>query len=116
MDLAESVGVLVILAMAAPLVLGVWWIHRIRAPRPPPGDEPGRAVADPPSGADTRIPLRFGVGLLLVLVVEGALVVLVPWSIAARELGPAGLLASALFVVPMLAGLLHAASRGPLEW
>lgn len=115
MDLAESVGVLVILAMAAPLVLGVWWIHRIRASRPPPGDEPGRA-ADTPSGADTRIPLRFGVGLLLVLVVEGALVVLVPWSIAARELGAAGLLASALFVVPMLAGLLHAAFRGPLEW
>jgi len=50
------------------------------------------------------------------LVVEGALVVLIPWSIAARELGAAGLLASALFVVPMLAGLLHAASRGPLEW
>jgi NADH:ubiquinone oxidoreductase subunit 3 (subunit A) len=115
LDLAESVGVLVILAMAAPLVLGVWWIHRKRSPQPPSDGQSGEP-ANPPSGATTRIPLRFGVGILLVLVVEGALVVMIPWSIAARELGAAGLLASALFIIPMLAGLLHAASRGPLEW
>lgn len=112
--MAEYVGVLAMLALAAPGVAAVWLIHRKSSPRPAPsvGSEPAERPAVP---AAPRIPIRFGVVMLVMLVVATAVVVLIPWTIAARELGAAGLLGSALFVLPMLGGLLHAASRGPLE-
>ncbi len=110
--MTESVGVLVMLALAALLIGGIGWIHRKLSPRPAAATpEP----SDPVPRTVTRIPLRFGVAVLLMLVIATAIVVLIPWTIAARELGGAGLLASALFAAPVLGGLLHAASRGPVE-
>jgi NADH:ubiquinone oxidoreductase subunit 3 (subunit A) len=109
--LAEYVGVLAMLALAAPVVAAVWLIHRKSSPRPVASadSEPAQHAAAPGPA------IRFGVVVLVMLVIETAVVVLIPWAIAARELGAAGLLGSALFVLPMLGGLLHAASRGPLE-
>lgn len=117
--MADGAGALAILALALGVVWGLLALHRWLAPRPPRSTD---AAADPPapralrSGSETRIHVRYLAAALLLLVAVVAVALAVPWAVAARELGMRGVLAFALLLVPGALGILHATSRGPLEW
>jgi NADH:ubiquinone oxidoreductase subunit 3 (subunit A) len=117
--LADGAGALAILALALGVVQGLLALHRWLAPRPARSVD---AAAGSParhglrSGSETRIHVRYLAAALLVLVAVVAVALAVPWAVVARELGMGGVLAFALLLVPGALGILHATSRGPLEW
>jgi NADH:ubiquinone oxidoreductase subunit 3 (subunit A) len=115
--LADGAGALAILALALGVVQGLLALHRWLAPRPPrSADAPAGSPRALRSGGGTRIHVRTLAAALLVLVAVVAVALALPWAVAARELGMGGVLAFALLLVPGALGILHATSRGPLEW
>jgi len=120
--LAQGAGVLVMLGLACLVVWGVAragrWLGAAGGEEGAPSLSSGSS-AEPSgerAGSGTRVHARAWVVALLVVVALAALGLLLPWAVAVRELGAAGLLGLLLLVVPPALGLLHAVARGPLEW
>lgn len=129
--MADYAGIFAMLAMGGLVVGGLLGLQRVLtsgstatgetradpAPGsdPEPGAEPVASRAGR-SGPQTRLRVGFLLGALVFLTVLAGLIGLIPWALAARELGMTGLLGFVAFTLPLLVGLLHAASRGSLEW
>jgi NADH:ubiquinone oxidoreductase subunit 3 (subunit A) len=119
--LADYAGIFVMLAIGSGVVVGLMGLQRLLAGRAGPASGSAAGSDEPTakaerSGSQTRFRVGFLFGALVFLVALVGLIALIPWALAARSLGLTGLLALAAFALPVGIGLLHAASRGALEW
>ncbi len=124
--MADYAGIFAMLATGVLVLAALFMLERrlaARSRRQGAQARAGRAAAaretserDDRSGSRTRLRVGFLFGALVFLVVEVALVALVPWALAARGLGGGAWLGFAALLLPGVIGLLHAASRGALEW
>lgn len=71
-----------------------------------------------PTRGKTWMQFRVGYYLfaILFLMFEVETVFLFPWAVIARELGAAGLVSIAFFLVILILGLAYAWRKGALEW
>lgn len=116
----EFVGVL--LMLAAGLILAAIWllVARLLAPRSHAAAleemaEDGSSTA--PSEASTElVPSKFLSIPMLVLVIQLATLLLVPWAVSAGALSWSGLGVVGVFLLPLAVGCLHAWRKGAFQW
>ncbi|MDG2335885.1 MAG: NADH-quinone oxidoreductase subunit A [Myxococcota bacterium] len=110
--MAEYVGVLILFALVSvPACLYLAIAGRGASARAQEASsEP------PPENARGAVP---GASLLVAaiayLVLQAAVLLLVPWFLFFAELGPMGLVSGALFALPLLVGFAYLWSRGALD-
>lgn len=109
--LAELGGVVAVLVLGAGALFALAFVQVAMGARP-------RTPPVPPSATEPdprrRLPLPQARVFLLVLLLSPALVYLVGFGLALRELGASGLLALAVFALPLGVGTLaFMSSRGP---
>jgi NADH-quinone oxidoreductase subunit A len=114
----EYILVLLLIVLSTAFVLGGLIFSRLVAPHNPgPIKNTSYECGEQPIGHGW---IQFKVGyylfglLFLAFDVEAAF--LYPWAVAFREVGAAGFIAVALFVVVLLIGLAYAWKKDVLEW
>jgi len=70
----------------------------------------------PVGSARVRLSIHFYLVAVLFILFDVELIFLVPWAVAARELGPAGFGLVAVFLAVLLVGLIYEWRAGGLEW
>ena len=70
----------------------------------------------PEGSARVRLSIHFYLVAVLFILFDVELIFLVPWAVAARELGPAGFGLVAVFLGVLLVGLIYEWRAGGLEW
>jgi len=63
-----------------------------------------------------RMPVRFYLVAVLVIVFDIEVVFFLPWAIVFRQLGLPGLIEMAVFIIILLVGYVYAWKKGALEW
>ena len=116
--LAEYVGVLLLLAIAFALVVGMRVAHRWLGPRRsfPEKDEPFECGERQIVSPRQRFPVQFYLVAILFVVFDVEATYFYPWGAVFRELGTPGLVAMGVFAVPLVAGLAYEWAKGALEW
>ncbi|MDE0886703.1 MAG: NADH-quinone oxidoreductase subunit A [Myxococcota bacterium] len=120
--MAESVGVLILFALiSVPACLYLVIAGRGAGSSGPAREEsaapsPAPAAKPAPETARGAVP---GASLLVAaiayLVLQAAVLLLVPWVLFFVELGPVGLVSGALFALPLLVGFAYLWRRGALD-
>lgn len=115
---AEYLPVLLTFALAAAVPALFLGASRLLRPRNPTAiKEEAFECGNPPSGtAWERFPVKFYLTAILFIVFDIEVVFMYPWAVRCRELGMAGLVEMALFVLVLAVGLLYAWRKGALEW
>ena len=118
METLEYASILLLAAMAAGVAFFMLFANALFGPRRPNPvkSKPFECGVDPIALPEGRIPVRFYVIAMLFVVFDVELVFLFPWAVLARELGWAGLIEMAAFLVVVVAGFFYAWRRGALEW
>lgn len=116
--LAEYAGVLVLLLVALLATGGLLAVASRLGPRRPLAEksEPGASGEAPTPGPRRRPSLRFQLVALLFLIFNVEAAFLYPWAATFREVGLPGLVAVAVFALPLGVGLVYEWSKGALEW
>lgn len=70
----------------------------------------------PEGSARVRLSIHFYLVAVLFILFDVELIFLVPWAVAARELGPAGFGLVGVFLAVLLVGLIYEWRAGGLEW
>jgi NADH-quinone oxidoreductase subunit A len=70
----------------------------------------------PEGSARVRLSIHFYLVAVLFILFDVEVIFLVPWAVAARELGPAGFAQVAVFLAVLLVGLVYEWRAGGLEW
>ena len=116
--LAEYLGVLIILAIALSLAVGllvvpgVFGLRRVVREKQEPCEDGEQQIESPRQ----RFPVKFSLVAILFIVFDVGAVFFYPWGANFRELGVPGLIAIGLFTVPLLVGLTYQWAKGALEW
>jgi NADH-quinone oxidoreductase subunit A len=71
---------------------------------------------DPLGTTRERFSVKFYVVAILFIVFDVETVFLVPWAVAMRELGGAGMAAAMIFIFILTVGLVYEWKKGALEW
>ena len=116
--LAEYLGLLVILAIALVLIGALLAVQRALAPtrRFVAKQEPFESGESQVSSPRERASVRFYLVAILFVVLNVEAVYFYPWGASFRQLGLPGLIAIAIFALPLGVGLLYQWRKGALEW
>ena len=108
----EFLGVLLMLVAAIALAALLLALPRWLADRTAPGDE----AATPTVSPRQRFATKFFVAATFFMLLEGVVLLLVPWAARFGELGAHGLTAVIAFLLPVGVGVLYLLRKGALEW
>ncbi|MEZ4215111.1 MAG: NADH-quinone oxidoreductase subunit A [Myxococcota bacterium] len=116
--LAEYLGALLLLAIAIVLAVGVLVAHAMLGPKRsfPEKLEPFECGERPAGSPRRRFAVKFYLVAILFVVFDVEATYFYPWGAVFRELGMQGVVAMALFAVPLVAGLAYEWAKGALEW
>ena len=110
--------VLVFLALGTIVGVAFTTLNRVLGPSNPTPVKSAPYECGLPS--DVQRGFRFGISFYLIamlfILFDVEVIFLVPWAVAARELGPAGFAQVAVFLVVLLVGLVYEWRAGGLEW
>jgi len=91
--------------------------RRLTPPRPTPEKlEPYECGERPTRFPDRPIELKYYLYVLLFLVLDVAIIFLIPWAVELRRLGKAALIEMVGFLGPLLLGWGYAWKEGLLRW
>ena len=116
--LAEYLGVLIILVLATILTGGLLVLQWIAGPRRvfDEKQEPFECGKQPITSPRQRVAVKFYLVAILFVVFSVEAVYFYPWAATFREVGLPGLVAIALFTVPLVVGLAYEWAKGALDW
>ena len=116
--LAEYLGVLIILAMALVVAGALLGIHLFVGPRRkfPEKLEPFECGESQIVSPRQRYAVKFYLVAILFVVFDVEAIYFYPWAATFREVGIPGLVAMAVFTLPLLVGLIYEWRKGALEW
>jgi len=116
--LAEYAGVLIILALAILLTVGMLAVHLRLGPRRVFDEklEPFECGESPISPPRRRFAVKFYLVAILFVVFDVEAVFFYPWGAIFREVGPPALVVMAVFALPLVIGLAYEWMKGALEW
>lgn len=116
--LAEYAGVLILLLIAILLTGGMLaaqlWLGPQR--RFPSKQEPFECGERQLVSPRRRVAVKFYLVAILFVVFDVEAVFFYPWGATFRETGVTGLVAMALFALPLVVGLAYEWAKGALEW
>ncbi len=97
------------IAMGAPVLLG------------PRRDNPAKNVPYetgmlPYGDARRRFPVQYYVVAVLFILFDVEVILMYPWAVALRQLGPFGLIEMGIFIVILLVGFTYAWKSGAFKW
>lgn len=117
-ELTGALYIALFVVVGAGIVLLTLGISRLLAPRnPTPGKLSVYECGEIPfGGTDVRFHVNYYLFAILFVVFDVEVAFFFPWAVAFDALGPAGILAVALFVLLLLVGLAYAWMKGVLEW
>jgi len=116
--LAEYLGVLILLGAATLLACGLMWIQLRVGPRRefPAKQQPFECGERQLVSPRQRFSVKFYLVAILFVVFDVEAVYFYPWGANFRELGLPGLIALAVFTIPLVVGLAYEWAKGSLEW
>ena len=116
--LAEYVGVLVILAIALALTIGMLVFHLLVGPKRsfPEKNEPFECGELQIVSPRQRYAVKFYLVAILFVVFDVEAIYFYPWGATFREVGFPGFVAISIFTVPLVVGLVYEWMKGGLEW
>ena len=116
--LSEYIGVLLILGFAVLLTVGMLLIHVFVGPKREfatklePFECGERQIVSP----RRRLAVKFYLVAILFVVFDVEAIFFYPWGATFQETGVPGLIAIAVFTLPLAVGLLYEWRKGALEW
>ncbi len=116
--LSEYLGVLLMLGIAVLLTVGMLLVHLYLGPK---RDfeaklEPFECGERPLVSPRQRHSVKFYLVAILFVVFDVEAVFFYPWGATFRETGVPGLVAIAIFTLPLVVGLIYEWRKGALEW
>ncbi len=116
--LAEYSGILIMLGIAAALAGAMMGIHLWLGPRRKFAEklEPFECGEKQIVSPRQRYAVKFYLVAILFIVFNVQAVYFYPWGATFRDLGLPGLVAIALFALPLAVGLIYEWRKGALEW
>ena len=116
--LAEYSGVLVILAIAFLVAIGMLALHRLLGPKRvfPEKQEPFECGESQIVSPHQRFSVKFYLVAMLFLIFDLEAIFFYPWGALFVELGWFGFVAMSVFTVPLVVGLVYEWMKGALEW
>ncbi len=116
--LAEYVGVLVILAIALALTIGMLAFHMLVGPKRsfPEKNEPFECGEKQIVSPRQRYAVKFYLVAILFVVFDIEAIFFYPWGATFQETGLAGFIGITIFTVPLVIGLAYEWSKGALDW
>ena len=116
--LSEYIGVLLMLGFAVALTVGMLLVHAYAGPKRvfdrklAPFECGEEQIVSP----HQRLAVKFYLVAILFVVFDVEAVFFYPWGATFRETGVPGLVAIAVFALPLVVGLVYEWSKGALEW
>ena len=116
--IGEYVGVLLLLGIAVALAAAMLVIQVRTGPRRefPEKLEPFECGEQQLSSPRQRFSVKFYLVAILFVVFDVEAIYFYPWGATFRETGLPGLIAIAVFTVPLVVGLVYEWAKGALEW
>ena len=116
--LAEYTGVLVILVIALAIVGAMLGIHLWLGPRRRFAEkqEPFECGEKQIVSPRQRYAVKFYLVAILFVIFDVEAIFFYPWAATFRELGSFGLVAMAIFTVPLAVGFIYEWKKGGLDW
>jgi NADH-quinone oxidoreductase subunit A len=116
--LSEYLGVLLMLGIAVLLTVGMLLVHLYVGPkrRFDKKLEPFECGEEQLVSPRQRHAVKFYLVAILFVIFDVEAVFFYPWGASFRETGVPGLLAIAIFTLPLVVGLIYEWSKGALEW
>ena len=110
--------VLIHLALAILLAVALLGLHRVAGGRRPTLEKslPYESGVWPIGSARQRIPIRYYLVAMLVILFDVEIVFVYPWAVLVRELGVFGLGEMFAFLAILVVGYLYVLKRGALQW
>ncbi len=117
-DLAGYLPLVILACFSVAFAAGsIFLSRRLSPPRPTPEKletyECGERSAHSPN---RPIELKYYLYVLLFLILEVAIIFLIPWAVELRHLGPSAQIGMAAFIGLLLLGWAYAWKEGLLEW
>ena len=114
----DYTAVLIATVAGTAMVLTAFFGSRILAPqaRSAKKDIPYECGIEPTGTSWGQMHFRYYLFAILFLIFDVEAVFFYPWGATFRETGPPGLVAIAVFSVPLVVGLVYEWSKGALEW
>ena len=114
----EWLPVIVVLVVAVGFPAAIMAIGQILGPKRSDRVKtlPYECGIHPTGDTRVKVPIKFYLLGVLLIVFDVEVAFLYPWAVALRKLGTTGFLEMLLFIVILAVGLLYAWLRGALEW
>ena len=114
----EYIPILLYLGFIVATAIGMLVFSHILSPRRPTKIKasPYESGMPPLGGARERFSVKFYLIAMLFIVFDIEVVFLIPWGVQFRQLGLAGFVAMAIFILVLEVGHAYAWKRGALEW
>lgn len=81
-----------------------------------PKNQPYESGMRPYGPGQRKMPIHFYLVAVLFILFDIEVIFMVPWAVVLRELGVAGLVEMAVFMLILLVGFVYAWKRGAFEW
>ena len=116
--LAEYLPILIFLAISTGMGIALVVIGGILGPRRPDSEKLSPYECGFEAFEDSRMKfdVRFYLVAILFIIFDLEIAFFVPWAVALEDLGMAGVVAMAIFVILLVVGFLVEWKRGALEW
>ena len=116
--LSEYIGVLLMLGFAVLLTVGMLLVHAFLGPKRvfEKKLQPFECGEEQIVSPRQRLAVKFYLVAILFVVFDVEAVFFYPWGATFRETGVPGLIAIAVFTLPLVVGLFYEWSKGALEW
>ena len=116
--LAEYLPILIFLAISTGMGIALVVIGGILGPRRPDSEKLSPYECGFEAFEDSRMKfdVRFYLVAILFIIFDLEIAFFIPWAVALEDLGMAGVVAMAIFVVLLVVGFLVEWKRGALEW
>jgi NADH-quinone oxidoreductase subunit A len=114
----EFLPIVVLLIIATGFALLVVGMGHVFGPRKPSKrkGEPYESGMVPYGPGRRKVPIHFYLIAVLFILFDIEIMFMLPWAVAARELGVTGLVAMGIFVLILIIGLAYEWKMGGLEW
>lgn len=116
--LREYLPLLLLIGFVVLNAVGMLLLSHLVSPRRPTDvkGSPYESGITPLGGTQDRFSVKFYLVAMLFVVFDIEVVFLIPWGVAFRQLGLAGLVAMTVFILILEVGHVYAWKRGALEW